>query len=131
MLGRSTSITVLYHSPLTTLTLLRIARPHYRTLWAAVTLLREIKGVAICPRVVAVSGTIKKLQNRAITYHRAVTAQILSVALEGPEEQKGALEAVDDCSLELTLADYLRAEQEKRLRADWEKEEQAINQIQD
>lgn len=72
--------TVLYHSPLTTLTLIRIARPHVRTLWAALTLLRSVDGTPVLPRVVAVSGTIKKLQNRAIAYHRLVTATMLEAA---------------------------------------------------
>lgn len=36
--------------------------------------------------MVAVSGTIKKLQNRAIAYHRTVTAQALAVHLGGMEK---------------------------------------------
>ena len=74
---------MIYHSPLTTLTILRISRSHYRLLWSAVTLITNINGNAVLPRVVAVSGTIRKLQNAAIVYHRNVTARVLAVSLDG------------------------------------------------
>ena len=74
---------MIYHSPLTTLTILRVSRSHYRLLWSAVTLITNINGNAVLPRVVAVSGTIRKLQNAAIVYHRNVTARVLAVALDG------------------------------------------------
>lgn len=73
---------VVYHSPMTTLSILRIARQHYRLIWAGVSLLTSINGQAVVPRVVAVSGTIKKLQNRAVAYHRLVTGQMLVAATE-------------------------------------------------
>lgn len=106
---------VIYHSPLTTLTILRISRAHYRTLWASLTLLREINHHATIPRVVAVSGTIKKLQNRAIAYHRLVTAQHLAAVLEGMDK-----------------AELIgRKEEEKKLREGWEKEEEMMNALED
>lgn len=74
---------VIYYSPLTTLTIMRIARSHYRLLWSAITLITSLNGQAVLPRVVAVSGTIKKLQNAAIVYHRNITARVLAVALDG------------------------------------------------
>lgn len=77
---------VIYHSPLTTLTILRIARPHYRLLWSAITLLTTLNGQQVIPRVIVVSGTIKKLQNAAIAYHRNVTAGVLAVALDSKGE---------------------------------------------
>ena len=43
----------------------------------------------ILPRVVAVSGTIKKLQNAAIVYHRRVTGMMLNVVLA--QEGEGLL----------------------------------------
>lgn len=114
-------IIVIYHSPLTTLTILRISRSHYRTLWASLTLLREINGQPILPRVVAVSGTIKKLQNRAIAYHRLVTAHMLSAALKGLDAAGGG-----------KGADFGRKqEEERRLREGWEKEEEAMNRLED
>lgn len=68
---------MIYHSPFTTLTMIRIARQHYRLVWAAITFTTSINSTRVVPRVVAVSGTIKKLQNRAISHHRLVTAQVL------------------------------------------------------
>ncbi|KAI9635080.1 Rpp14/Pop5 family-domain-containing protein [Dioszegia hungarica] len=114
----ASSFKVIYHSPHTTLTILRVARPHYRTLWASLTLLREMNGQPIIPRVVAISGTIKKLQNRAIAYHRLVTAQMLSAALAGVQDEglsRGGR----------------RAEEEKRLREGWDKEEEMLNALED
>jgi ribonuclease P/MRP protein subunit POP5 len=109
---------VIYHSPQTTLTIFRVSRAHYRTLWAATTLLRTLNGHPIVPRVVAVSGTIKKLQNRAIAYHRLVTAQMLSAVLAGMQEEglsKGGL----------------RQEKEKQMREGWGKEEEALGALDD
>ena len=68
---------VVYYSPLTTLTMMRIARQHYRIIWAGITLLNSIMGIPVLPRVLAISGTIKKLQNKAIGYHRLVMGQVL------------------------------------------------------
>lgn len=111
-------VPVIYHSPYTTLTILRVARPHYRTLWASLTLLRELNGHPIIPRIVAVSGTIKKLQNRAIAYHRLVTAQMLSAVLAGiPNESFGS--------------GGRRADEEKKMREEWGKEEEAMNNLED
>lgn len=73
---------VIYHSPLTSLTMLRIARNHYRLLWSGLTLLTSVNNQSIVPRVLAVSGTIKKLQNAGITYHRALAARYLAVVVE-------------------------------------------------
>ena len=73
---------MIYHSTLTTLTILRVARQHYRLVWAGMTLLTSIGGQGVLPRVLAVSGTIKKLQNRAVGYHRLVTGQMLMAAAD-------------------------------------------------
>ena len=94
---------MIYHSPLTSLTIIRIARPHYRLVWSAITLLNSINGQAVLPRVVAVSGTIKKLQNAAIAYHRGVTARALAVALEQrckPFKDPGILDGTNDSCAE-------------------------------
>ncbi|OCF33246.1 ribonuclease P/MRP protein subunit POP5 [Kwoniella heveanensis BCC8398] len=92
----ASSFRVLYHSPLTTLTFLRIARNHYRLLWSALTFLTTLPSsspksqsyqlsfnntnanIAVIPRVIAVSGTIRRLQNRGISYHRSIVGSIIS-----------------------------------------------------
>lgn len=81
-------IKVIYHSPLTSMTLIRIARPHIRILHAAIILLTTIDGRAVLPRVVGVSGTVKKAQGRIMVYHRAVIAQILARFDEGESNRK-------------------------------------------
>lgn len=81
----ASSFKVVYHSPLTTLTIIRVARQHYRLLWGAITMLRSVDGVAVLPRVVAVSGTIKKLQSAAIVHHRRVTAAAVATLLSQGE----------------------------------------------
>jgi ribonuclease P/MRP protein subunit POP5 len=65
------------------MTLIRIARPHIRTLHAAITLLSSIDGKPVLPRVVGVSGTVKKAQGRIMVYHRLVIAQMLARFDEG------------------------------------------------
>lgn len=80
---------VIYHSPLTSLTIMRVARPHYRLLWGALTLTTGIEGVRVLPRVVAVSGTIKKLQSAAIVHHRHTTAAAVATLLAQGEELHG------------------------------------------
>jgi hypothetical protein len=65
------------------MTLVRIARPHIRTLHAAITLISTMDGKAVLPRVVGVSGTVKKAQGRIIVYHRGVIAQMLARFDEG------------------------------------------------
>jgi len=77
------------------MTLLRIARPHIRTLHAALTLISTIDGKAVLPRVLGVSGTVKKAQGRIMVYHRSVVAQILSRFDEGkPQEQFEEVELI-------------------------------------
>jgi ribonuclease P/MRP protein subunit POP5 len=77
------------------MTLLRIARPHIRTLHAALTLISTIDGKAVLPRVLGVSGTVKKAQGRIMVYHRSVVAQILSRFDEGkPHEHLEGVELI-------------------------------------
>ncbi|WVQ97173.1 hypothetical protein IAU59_004283 [Kwoniella sp. CBS 9459] len=109
----ASSFRVLYHSPLTTLTFLRIARNHYRLLWSALTFLTALPAsspksqlannnnnnnnnnstggnVAVIPRVIAVSGTIRKLQNRGISYHRSIVGAIISHS-QAQDQSRSAL----------------------------------------
>ncbi|OWZ69191.1 hypothetical protein AYX14_01042 [Cryptococcus neoformans] len=78
----ASSFRVIYHSPLTTLTFLRIARPHYRLLWSALTFMTSLGNTSVIPRVIAISGTIKKLQNRGIAYHRAMVGALISAGVD-------------------------------------------------
>ncbi|WVF70814.1 hypothetical protein IAT40_005608 [Kwoniella sp. CBS 6097] len=97
----ASSFRVLYHSPLTSITFLRIARNHYRLLWSALTFLTTLPAsspksvlsstsangqVAVIPRVIAVSGTIRKLQNRGISYHRSIVGAIISHSQEQQQQ---------------------------------------------
>ena len=119
---------VIYHSPLTTLTILRIARQHYRLLWSAITFLTSVQGQAVLPRVVAVSGTIKKLQNTAIVYHRQVTGRMMAVALEREGKfvhhrwRRGA---------DLRVVNLTNREKEKQLEKSWENERRQIHTLED
>jgi ribonuclease P/MRP protein subunit POP5 len=65
--------------------------------------------------VVAISGTIKKLQNRAIAYHRAITAQALAVHLDAMD--KGDMIG--------------RREEEGRMRREGEGEREAMRVLKD
>ncbi|GAA6026810.1 hypothetical protein JCM8202_003607, partial [Rhodotorula sphaerocarpa] len=60
-----------YLSPTTSTVILRVAREHYRTLWAALTLLRKVDNHECIARVLHVSGTIRKTQHSAIAHDRA------------------------------------------------------------
>jgi hypothetical protein len=81
---------VTYHSPLTSLTIMRVARPHYRLIWGAVTLLTSLTGRPVLPRVVAVSGTIKKLQSAAVVHHRRDTAVAIAALVAQGECEWGS-----------------------------------------
>lgn len=50
------STPVKYLSPHTNLLILRVSREHYRTLWAALTLLRRVGGHEVIARVLHVGG---------------------------------------------------------------------------
>lgn len=99
-LTRANNPPVIYHSPLTTLTIIRISRQHYRLLWASITLLTHLGGVRVIPRVIGVSGTIKKLQNRAVGYHRVVIGQMVGAGLGGEMEEEGEREVGEIMGLE-------------------------------
>ncbi|KAG0660766.1 hypothetical protein C6P46_004450 [Rhodotorula mucilaginosa] len=71
------TFSIKYLSPTTSTVIIRVAREHYRTLWAALTLLRKVGGHECIARVVHVSGTIRKTQHSAIAHDRT---QILLLA---------------------------------------------------
>ncbi|GHJ87752.1 hypothetical protein NliqN6_4154 [Naganishia liquefaciens] len=77
----ASSLQVKYYSPTTSLCIIRVAREHVRTAWTGLTFVNEIGGQPVIPRVVAVSGTIKKLHFAAIRYSREITALYLAHTL--------------------------------------------------
>ena len=83
-------------------------------------MLTSINGQAVLPRVIAVSGTIKKLQNRAISYHRLVTGQLLVVAVE----RAGTWFHIerDWKRVDRRIAQAVREEEKRALKAGWAKE---------
>lgn len=64
--GLAGSLAVKHFSPETSTGIVRVSREHYRIVWAALTLIRELKGQDVVIRVVRVSGTIKKAEKEAI-----------------------------------------------------------------
>ncbi|BGO96039.1 hypothetical protein NBRC10512_002457 [Rhodotorula toruloides] len=72
------TFSIKYLSPSTSTVIIRISREHFRTLWAALTLLRKVGGQECIARVVHVSGTIRKTQHAAIAHDR--TQILLSAA---------------------------------------------------
>ncbi|WWC86114.1 uncharacterized protein L201_000985 [Kwoniella dendrophila CBS 6074] len=87
----ASSFRVIYHSPLTTLTFIRIARPYYRLIWSGITFLNQLNKQQIIPRILGVSGTIKKLQNLGISYHRLIIAQLLNYSLTSSSDQQKSI----------------------------------------
>ncbi|KAJ9114387.1 hypothetical protein QFC20_001530 [Naganishia adeliensis] len=77
----ASSMQVKYYSPTTSLCIIRVAREHVRTAWTGLTFINNIGGQPVIPRVVAVSGTIKKLHFAAIRYSREITALYLAHTL--------------------------------------------------
>lgn len=61
---------VKYFSPHTNLGIVRVARDHFRMIWAGITFITKIKGRECLVRVLHVSGTIKKAQQATIRHDR-------------------------------------------------------------
>ncbi|KLO17385.1 hypothetical protein SCHPADRAFT_900658 [Schizopora paradoxa] len=72
----ASSLTVKYFSPMTNLSIIRVARDHHQIAWGAVTLLRTVQGKSYLPNVIHVSGTIKHTQLSAISHNRETVARI-------------------------------------------------------
>lgn len=66
VLTRLLRLLVKYLSPTTSTVIIRVAREHYRTLWAALTLLRKVGGHECIARVVHVSGKEKSAKPSAV-----------------------------------------------------------------
>ncbi|KAK6331680.1 hypothetical protein TWF718_002226 [Orbilia javanica] len=65
-IGQCGSFAVKYFSQATSTGILRITRDNYRTLWAALTYVRELCGQPAVIKVVRVSGTIRKAELEAV-----------------------------------------------------------------
>ena len=79
---------VKYYSPVTRLCLLRVARDGAATLWASLTLIRSIKGQAVCIRVLHSGGTIRKTQQAAIAEgRRRIIASGGATGADGREQR--------------------------------------------
>ncbi|ORY88505.1 Rpp14/Pop5 family-domain-containing protein [Leucosporidium creatinivorum] len=85
------SFGIKYLSPHTNILIIRVSREHYRTLWAALTLLRRIGGVEVIVRCLHVGGTIRKTQHAAIAYDRA---EILEAAARRKRAERRRAKAV-------------------------------------
>lgn len=65
--GIAGNLSVKYFSPVTSTGIIRVGRDHYRTVWAALTFMKDVSGRPAVIRVARVSGTIKKVQMEAIS----------------------------------------------------------------
>jgi ribonuclease P/MRP protein subunit POP5 len=61
---------VKYLSPHTQLAIIRTSRTSHQLVWAALTFIRQIKGVDCSVRMVHVGGTIRKTQQAAVKFDR-------------------------------------------------------------
>lgn len=66
------TLAIKYFSPRTSTGILRVARDHFRIVWAALAYLTEIEGKRVVVRVIRVSGTIKKCEQAAIARDKQV-----------------------------------------------------------
>ncbi|KAK6524513.1 hypothetical protein TWF281_011420 [Arthrobotrys megalospora] len=65
-IGQCGGFAVKYFSPATSTGILRITRDNYRTLWAALTYIRELFGQPAVIKVIRISGTIRKAELEAV-----------------------------------------------------------------
>ncbi|GAA5987302.1 hypothetical protein JCM11641_002676 [Rhodosporidiobolus odoratus] len=123
------TFSIKYLSPSTSTLIIRVSREHYRTLWAALTLLRKIGGQEVIARVVHISGTIRKTQHAAIAHDRS---QILLAArrarlhnLKRPSET--AISASAPTTAAVIAAEVIgSAEERKELEEQLKKSEEGI-----
>lgn len=69
------SLNVKYFSPKTRICIIRVARNYKDILHSTLTLMTNIHNTQVCIRVIRVSGTIKKIQECAISYDRQLMVQ--------------------------------------------------------
>lgn len=66
----ASTIAVKYFNPTTSKGIIRVSRPHFRLVWAALSYIDKIEGRDCIITVSRVSGTIKKVEQRAIAKNR-------------------------------------------------------------
>ena len=102
------TLLVKYLSPATSTFILRVARAHYRIIWAALSLMNSVPiqdGKKCVFRVVRVSGTIRKAEEEAIRRAREL---ILKAQREAEDKGETALQGIlggpveEDSSKDLT-----------------------------
>ncbi|CCJ30855.1 unnamed protein product, partial [Pneumocystis jirovecii] len=71
----ATSLSIKYYSPATCIGILRIARQHYRLVWAALTLVKIIHNQHVIIRVLRVNGTMKSAEMYLIEHNRNLLVQ--------------------------------------------------------
>ncbi|KAF8339790.1 uncharacterized protein EI90DRAFT_3037758 [Cantharellus anzutake] len=74
--GSLDKLSVRYYSPVTNICIIRAPRERYRLAWGALTLLSALEDVRYIPRVIKVSGTVKKLQLAAIRHNHEEISKI-------------------------------------------------------
>lgn len=82
------SLQVKYFNPQTCISLIRISRDHYETLWSAMTFVTSIKKRNCILRVIHLSGTIRSCQKRLLQFNRAQLAVLLEKVSTPGERQK-------------------------------------------
>ena len=93
----SSSLKIIYFSPVTSTIIIRVARAHYRIVWAALSWMTRVprekrgEGLACVMRVVRVCGTIKKAEEEVI---RRAKADILRAKSENGERVGNILEGL-------------------------------------
>jgi ribonuclease P/MRP protein subunit POP5 len=75
-LGTCSSLQIKYFSPYTKLGILRISRDQFRTVWAALLFINQIKGIPCAFRVLRTSGTIKCTQEFIIDYNNKTALRL-------------------------------------------------------
>lgn len=94
------SLQVKYISPATSTAIVRVARAHYRMVWAALTFATRLPkplDVACVVQVVRVSGTIRKAEEEAVRRARGVIGRVRRA--EKGEEDEGEGEGDGDLSM--------------------------------
>lgn len=98
--GVTGNLSVKYFSPQTSTGIVRVSREHYRIVWTALTLMRELKGRPIVIRVVRVSGTIKKVEKEAIRRAKLDIRRVGSATTKGKAEMLVELGDIMDDDME-------------------------------
>ncbi|KAK6437763.1 RNA-binding protein pop5 [Oleoguttula sp. CCFEE 5521] len=109
----SGSLIVKYFSPATSTAIIRVARAHYRLVWAALTFMTDLPTPLNQPcvmQVVRVSGTIRKAEEEAIRRARLAIrkAQGVSgnaVVIDGVVSAQGALDEDEGMGMEGGIED--------------------------